>query len=178
MTEKMQTELVEAALNGCIDSFGQLARRYYASMVAIAYSTLADHQLAEDAAQEAFAKALTNLSKLRKPDKFAPWLAQICRNVAKDMVTAKARPINPRDLSGGQESSEPNDDVQTVRRAIEQLSVSAREVVVLRYYNGLSYEEMSSVLGISKATINGRLTRAKRKIAKYLKRDGFLENRL
>ncbi|MHC4335413.1 MAG: RNA polymerase sigma factor [Planctomycetota bacterium] len=48
--------------------------------------------------------------------------------------------------------------------------------MVLRYYDGLSYDEMSSVLGISKPTINGRLTRAKRKMAKYLQRDGFLES--
>ena len=176
VTEKLQTELVEAALDGNIDSFGQLARRYYASMVAVAYSILADHQLAEDAAQEAFARALTSLSKLRKPDKFAPWLAQICRNVAKDMVAAKSRPINPRDLSGAPDSNKPDDSIEVVRRAIEQLNVSAREVIVLRYYNGLSYEEISSVLGISRATINGRLTRAKRKMAKYLKRDGFLES--
>ncbi len=178
MTEKLQTELVEAAVAGSIDSFGQLARRYYAPMVAIAYAVLADHQLAEDAAQEAFARALTSLSKLRKPDKFAPWLAQICRNVARDMVTAKARPINPRDLSGDLDTNRPDDDVEAVRRSIEQLPFSAREVIVLRYYNGLSYEEISSVLGISKPTINGRLTRAKRKMARYLKRNGFPENRL
>ena len=178
MTEKLQTELVEAALAGDIDSFGQLARRYYASMVAIAYAILADHQLAEDAAQEAFARALTNLSKLRKPDKFAPWLAQICRNVAKDMVAAKSRQINTEDSCRAPDRNRPNDSVEAVRRAIEQLPFRAREVIVLRYYNGLSYEEISSVLGISKPTINGRLTRAKRKMAKYLKRNGFPEKRL
>lgn len=176
VTEKMQTELVEAAVAGDIDSFGQLARRYYASMVAIAYSIIADHQLAEDAAQEAFARALTNLRKLKKPDKFAPWLAQICRNVAKDMVTAKSRPINPRDLSGAPDTNGPDDNVEAVRRSIERLPFRAREVIVLRYYNGLSYEEISSVLGVSKPTINGRLSRAKQKIAKYLQRNGFLES--
>ncbi|NIP54546.1 MAG: RNA polymerase sigma factor [Phycisphaerae bacterium] len=174
----MQTELVEDALNGDIDSFGRLAARYYASMVAVAYAVLADHQLAEDAAQEAFARALTNLSKLRKPDKFAPWLARICRNVARDMVASRARMINPEDLSPAPNCNSPDDDLEAVRRAIEHLPVGAREVIVLRYYNGLSYEEISSVLGISKQTINGRLTRAKRKIAKYLKRSGFLEDRL
>jgi RNA polymerase sigma-70 factor (ECF subfamily) len=178
VTEKLQTELVEAALKGDIDSFGRLVRRYYPSMVAIAYSIIADNQLAEDAAQEAFARALTSLGKLRKPGKFAPWLAQICRNVAKDMVAAKARQINPRDFSPVPDCDSQDDNVEAVRRAIEQLSVSARELIVLRYYNGLSYEEISSVLGISKPTINGRLTRAKQKIAKYLKRSGFLENRL
>jgi RNA polymerase sigma-70 factor (ECF subfamily) len=178
VTKKLQTELVEAALAGNIDSFGQLARRYYASMVAIAYSILADHHLAEDAAQEAFARALTSLRKLRKPDKFAPWLAQICRNVARDMVVAKARQINMEDSCRVPDRNSPDDNVEAVRRAIEQLPFRAREVIVLRYYNGLSYEEISSVLGISKATINGRLTRAKRKMARYLKRNGFPENPL
>lgn len=178
VTEKLQTELVEATVAGNIDSFGQLARRYYASMVAIAYSILADHQLAEDAAQEAFARALTNLSKLRKPDKFAPWIAQICRNVARDMVSAEARSINPEDLPGAHVSNSPDDNVEAVRRSIEKLPFRSREVIVLRYYNGLSYEEIASVLGVSKPTINGRLTRAKRKVARYLKRNGFQENRL
>jgi RNA polymerase sigma-70 factor (ECF subfamily) len=146
-------------------------------MVAIAYAILADHQLAEDAAQEAFfARALTNLSKLRKPDKFAPWLAQICRNVARDMVTAKARQINMEDSCRVSDSSGRDDNVEAVRRSIEQLPLRSREVIVLRYYNGLSYEEISSVLGISKATINGRLTRAKRKMARYLKSNGFPES--
>jgi RNA polymerase sigma factor (sigma-70 family) len=178
VAEKMQTELVKAAVNGDIDSFGRLARRYYAPLVAIAYSILSDHQLAEDTAQEAFARALKNLGKLRKPDKFAPWLARICRNVARDMVAAKARPINPRDLSPDLDGSGPDDDVEAVRRAIEKLPFRAREVIVLRYYSGLSYEEISSVLGISKPTINGRLTRAKQKMARYLKRNGFRENML
>jgi RNA polymerase sigma-70 factor (ECF subfamily) len=178
VTEKLQTELVEAAVAGDINSFGRLARRYYASMVAIAYSILADHQLAEDAAQEAFARALTNLSKLRNPDKFAQWLARICRNVASDMVDAKARRINMEDSCQAPDRNSPDDNVEAVRRSIEQLPFRAREVIVLRYYNGLSYEEISSVLGISKPTINGRLKRAKRKMARYLKRNGFLENRL
>lgn len=178
MTEKLQTELVEAALDGDIAGFGQLAQRYYAPMVAVAYSILADHQLAEDAAQEAFARALTNLGKLRKPDKFAPWLARICRNVAKDILATKSRQRNAEDLSQVADSNKEDDSVEAVRRAIEQLSASARELIVLRYYNGLSYEEISSVLGISKPTINGRLTRAKQKIAKYLKRNGFPESRL
>jgi RNA polymerase sigma-70 factor (ECF subfamily) len=178
VTEKLQTELVEAALAGDIASFGRLAQRYYAPMVAIAYSILADHQLAEDAAQEAFARALTNLGKLRKPDKFAPWLARICRNVAKDMVATKARQKNIQDLSQVADSNDEDESIEAVHRAIEQLSVSARELIVLRYYNGLSYEEISSVLGISKPTINGRLTREKQKIANYLKRNGFPESRL
>jgi RNA polymerase sigma-70 factor (ECF subfamily) len=170
--------LVEAALGGDLDNFGELCSRYYASMVAIAYSVLGDHQLAEDAAQETFARALGGLRGIKNKTKFAPWLAAICRNVAKDMVTNERKQINTEDLCKVADCSSPGDSVRVVQQAIEQLPVPAKELVILRYYDGLSYEEISTVLGISRAAINGRLTRAKRKITKYLQRNGFLENRL
>jgi RNA polymerase sigma-70 factor (ECF subfamily) len=176
--DKSETRLVKAAVGGDIESFGKLCRQYYAVMVAIGYSVLADHQLAEDAAQESFARALVNLRRLKDETRFAPWLASICRNVSKDMVATKARQISTGDFSQASRNDNNEEDAAVIQRAIEQLPASARELVVLRYYNNLSYEEISSVLGISRATINGRLTRAKRKMAKYLKRNGFPENQL
>ena len=178
MPDKTETKLVEAAVGGDIESFGKLCRRYYGPMVAIAYSVVSDHQLAEDAAQESFARALVSLRKLKKQTRFAPWLAAICRNVAKDMVATKVRQISTDDFSQAAAGDNVSENNCVIRRAIEELPVSAKELVVLRYYNGLSYEQIGSVLGISKGTINGRLTRAKRKMAKYLKRNGFPENRL
>ncbi len=178
MPDETETKLVEAAFNGNIESFGKLCQRYYGAMVAIGYSVLGDHQLAEDAAQESFARALVSLRKLQKQTRFAPWLAAICRNVAKDMVATKARQISTKDLSQVAVDDNVSENNCVIRRAIEQLPVSAKELVVLRYYNGLSYEQIGSVLGISKGTINGRITRAKRKMAKYLKHNGFPENQL
>ena len=175
--DKTETKLVEAAVGGDIESFGKLCRRYYGPMVAIAYSVVSDHQLAEDAAQESFARALVSLRKLKKQTRFAPWLAAICRNVAKDMVATKVRQISTKDFSQAARKNT-DENAPVIRRAIEQLPVSAKELVVLRYYNGLSYEQIASVLGISQAAINGRLTRAKRKMAKYLRRNGFPENQL
>ena len=175
--DKTETKLVEAAVGGDIESFGKLCRRYYGPMVAIAYSVVSDHQLAEDAAQESFARALVSLRKLKKQTRFAPWLAAICRNVAKDMVASKVRQISTKDFSQTARNNT-DENAPVIRRAIEQLPISAKELVVLRYYNGLSYEQIASVLGISQAAINGRLTRAKRKMADYLKRNGFPENRL
>ena len=178
MPDKTETKLVEAAVGGDIESFGKLCRRYYGPMVAIAYSVVSDHQLAEDAAQESFARALVSLRKLKKQTRFAPWLAAICRNVAKDMVAAKARRINAADLSQAASGGSHNENGILIRRAIERLPAAARELIVLRYYNNLSYEEIASVSGISPAAINGRLARAKRKMAKYLKQNGFPESKL
>ncbi len=178
MQDKLETRWVEAAVGGDINSFGELCRRHYAAMVAIGYSILGDHQLAEDAAQESFARALVQLRRLRNKAKFAPWLAAICRNVAKDMVATKARQINNQHFSRAAADEDADETSRVVRQAIEQLPVRVKELLILRYYNGLSYDEIGSVLGISKATINGRLTRAKRQVAAYLRRSGFMENEL
>ena len=178
MQDKQEIELVEAAVSGDIEGFGELCRRYYAAMVAIGYSVLSDHQLAEDAVQESFARALINLRNLKNKTRFAPWLAAICRNVAKDMVAAKARQINTEDLSQVAVDDSVSEDDSLIRQAIERLPASAKELVVLRYYDGLSYEQIASVLGISRAAINGRLARAKRKMENYLRRNGFPENKL
>jgi len=165
--------LLDLVLAGDIGSFGKLCDRYYNSMVAIAYSVLTDHQLAEDAAQETFLRALKNLKKLKSKEKFGLWLARICRNVAKDMAKKKIRGIetgNPLPLMDGHNEQEN----QAVKQAIERLSLSERELIVLRYYNNMSHEQMSSVLGLSKAAINKRLVRSRKKIAKLLKNNGFI----
>ena len=62
-----------------------------------------------------------------------------------------------------------------VQGAIGELSPSSRELVYLRYYDGMTHENISAVLGISEQAINGRLRRAKKKIADYLRRNGFAE---
>ena len=178
MPERSEIHLIEAATGGDIESFGELCQRYYAAMAAIAYAVLNDHQLAEDAAQESFARALVRIKSLKERTKFAPWLAAICRNVAKDMIATRAKQISTKDISQVDKVENPDENDRAISRAIEQLPESAKDLVVLRYYDGLSYEQISSVLGISKASINGRLTRAKRKMADYLRKNGFPENRL
>ena len=178
MPERLEINLIEAATSGDIESFGELCRRYYAAMAAIAYAVLSDHQLAEDAAQESFARALVRIKSLKEREKFAPWLAAICRNVAKDMVATKTKQISTKDISQVDKVENPDENNRAIRQAIEKLPDFAKDLVVLRYYDGLSYEQISSVLGISKASINGHLTRSKRKMADYLRRNGFPENRL
>ena len=176
MRERLETDLIEAASSGDIESFGELCGRYYSAMAAIAYSILGDHQLAEDSAQETFARALVNIKKLKNQEKFAQWLASICRNVAKDMLSERSKTSKNETFS--RTKQETNESHVQINSAIENLPTSMKELVVLRYYDGLSYEKISNVLGISKASINGRLTRAKRKMASYLRKNGFPENRL
>jgi len=164
--------LVEAAINGDADSFAELCKRYYPAMVAVAHSALSDRHLAEDAAQQAFAKAAVSLPQLRKKARFAQWLAAICRNAANDIIQSR-KPVRYREQSSAAAAERDDDTIDCVRQALGKLSASAREVIFLRFYDGLSYEQMSAVLGISEQAINGRLRRAKRRLANYLRGEGF-----
>jgi RNA polymerase sigma-70 factor (ECF subfamily) len=174
--ERLEIDLIEAAASGDIESFGELCVRYYSAMVAISYSILNDHQLAEDAAQETFARALINFKKMKDQTRFPQWLAAICRNVAKDMLSVRNK--MPENEALSQTTQLKKEDNMQINHALEKLPDAMKELVVLRYYDGLSYEQISSVLRISKASINGKLTRAKRKMANYLRKNGFPENRL
>jgi RNA polymerase sigma-70 factor (ECF subfamily) len=167
--------LVEQVLRGDGDSFTSLCERYYVPMVAIAHALLGDRHLAEDAAQQALAKAAVSLPSLRKPEQFGAWLAAICRNAAKDLLRSSGPCRNVDEMP--EAGFEPNDGevCDAVRAALQSLEPSAREVIFLRFYDGLSYEQISAVLGISEQAINGRLRRAKRTLADYLRRQGFDE---
>lgn len=188
VNDKSDSVLVERAIEGNGDSFTELCRRYYGPLVAIADAILGDRHLAEDAAQQALAKAAFRLPNLRKPEQFGAWLATICRNMARDLlrtaerqrvarascpcsIASETRTGHPR-----HESGPPNDDVgEAVREALRCLKPSAREIIYLRFYDGLPYEQISAVLGISEQAINGRLRRAKRTLAKCLRRQGLDE---
>ncbi len=178
MADESEIKLVEAAKSGDLDSFGKLAGRYYPAMAAIGYSVVRDHAMAEDAAQECFARAIVSLRSLRNKERFAPWLAAICRNVAKDMLRQKARRATLETNMNTPANEEDHEKTQAVTKAIGRLSESDREVVMLRYYQNLPYERIAAVMGLSPAAVNGRLTRAKRKMAKFLNADGFGEDRL
>ncbi len=180
MNDRADKVLVELAARGDGDSFTELCRRYYGPMVAIGHAIIGDRHLAEDAAQQAFAKAAVHLPRLRKPEQFGRWMAAICRNEARDLIRLRlGLPIKdglPEPMH--ERGSEPDEAGEAVKRALGRLPAEAKEVVYLRFYDGLSYEQISAVLGISEQAINGRLRRAKRKLAQYLRRDGFDEVRL
>ncbi|MEJ2703769.1 MAG: sigma-70 family RNA polymerase sigma factor [Sedimentisphaerales bacterium] len=169
-----ETQLVEAAQNGQLESFGALYERYHSPMVALAYSMLADRDLAEDAAQEVFAVACREIRSLKSKERFAAWLAGICRNVSRQML--RAGRIKPAVLGGGYTApsgADAQDRREAIRRAVWSLREAERELIVLRYFDGFSQARISEVLGLSPQAVNGRLVRAKRKIAKYLKRNGL-----
>ena len=160
-------ELVKAACGGDVDSFRELYERYYRMAGGIARSRLSDQHLAEDAAQEAFAMACRRLHSLRDGNRFPEWLGTICRRTASRMARSQtnAAPIEREPVSPADND---DDAVAQVRQALERLSASARDVIQLHYFSGLSYDEIARVLGISPQAVHGRMQRARRVLARRL----------
>ncbi len=166
--ERSDAELVLAASRGDLECFGQLFQRHYRMAVGIAHCRLSDGHLAEDAAQEAFVIACRTLSTLRQPDRFPHWLGTITRRTASRLAVSQ-----PKDVPLS-ENQEPTSDVaaavlhQQVHEALEQLDETSREIVLLHYFSGLSYEAIAEVIDLSKPAIHGRLQRARNRLAEVL----------
>lgn len=173
--ESNERATVEAACRGEGNALAGLYERYYATMVWVAYSVLLDRGLAEDAAQQAFATAYRKIRSLRQPDRFGPWLATICRNTAQDMARARRRDAALQKRAAGAVRAEAGSDGfdKAVKEAVDRLPVMYREVVVLHYYSGMSYQEIGSVLGVSNDRVKGRLARARKQIQVHLEKEGF-----
>jgi len=154
-----------------------LYRRYYATMVWLAYSILLNRDQAQDAAQQTFVRACEKLADLRRADRFGPWLAAICRNEAQQLLRARRRPPNRHtadDLYAAQREHGTDNHV-LVRAAIDALEPMYRAVIILHYYNRMDYRRIAATLGIAGHSVRGRLFRARRQIEKTLRRHGFPE---
>jgi RNA polymerase sigma-70 factor, ECF subfamily len=165
---RSDAELVAAARRGDLTSFGVLYERHYRMAVGIARGRLSDRHLAEDAAQEAFAIACRILSTLRDPHRFPQWLGTICRRTASRLV-ADRPPHQP--LPDDPEYAD-DPDLRALRLqvqdALQLLEETSREIVVLHYFSGLSYQEIGQALGLSVQSVHGRLQRARSKLAQLL----------
>jgi RNA polymerase sigma-70 factor (ECF subfamily) len=173
MNEPADEIFVQQALQGDRAGFAELIRRYYPALVAMAHAVVSDRHLAEDVAQEAVAEACRRLRTLRRPQRFGAWLGAICRNIAKDVVSERSRHRKPTETFAAPGADGDGDERAMLTKAVQSLPDHLRQVVFLRYYNQMTYERMSSVLGLSPQAINGRLRRARKQIARSMKANGF-----
>lgn len=174
MKEETEAELVDAARNGDVESFGRLYELYYASMVGVAYAVLGDRHLAEDAAQETFAIACHQIERLKRTDRFAGWLRGICTNVGKSIIRSRSRQVAAEKAQARTRGSPTDAFDQSVRRAVMELSRAGREVVLLHYFAGMSHKHIGAVLGVSPQAVHGRLSRARWKLGSRLKRKALV----
>ena len=175
--------LVEQAKAGDQDSFGQLLSRHESAMLAIARSYFASEADVADAVQEAFVKAFQKLGQLKAGDRFAGWLTRITVNTClatlrsrSDKVsleqfatTVQLRPrlgqvqFTPATLASKGERSD------LVKAAIGRLPEDLRVVLMLRFGEDMTYDQVAEYLDVAPSTVQGRLHRAKQALRKTLR---------
>jgi len=157
------------------DYFWQLVDRFRAGLVNQALIILNSQQDAEDVAQETLCKAFLQLHKLKDASKLGAWLREINRCNALALRRRRVREREER-LSTGQMSSieAKRDETRAVNakehilKAVDGLPSPYRDVVVLRYVEKLSTDEIAIRLGVPSGTVRGQLTRADQMLAEKL----------
>jgi RNA polymerase sigma factor (sigma-70 family) len=168
--------MIESARVGDVNAYGMIVRRFQDMAAGYAYSLLHDFQLAEDAAQEAFVEAYRTLSQLREPAAFRGWLRRIVFKQCDRLTRGKeisavaiesARGIagRERDPSTAAEDREMN---EAVRRAIEALPESEREITALFYIGEHSQEEIARFLEVPVSTVKNRLHTAREHLRDWI----------
>jgi RNA polymerase sigma-70 factor (ECF subfamily) len=171
-----ETELVTKAQNGDRNAYSELVRTHSQGVLNVVYRMCGNSDLAEDAAQEAFIQAWLRLSSYKEKTSFRSWLYRIAVNAAIDMLRKEKRilPSSVDDLN--LRDSRPNPEAilasseraELIREAVITLPNASRAVLVLREYEGLSYQEIAESLEIPMGTVMSRLSYARKLLKEKL----------
>jgi RNA polymerase sigma factor (sigma-70 family) len=171
---KTDADLVRESLAGAREPMGELLRRHWDTAVFLAARVLGSADLARDAAQEAAIAAMTELSRLRSPERFGSWFCGITLNVSRrwrrqlraEVTGVAADPTASE--PGPADAAEAADLAARIRRAVEALPSGQRDAVWLFYLQGLSHREVSAELGVSVGAVKARLHQARAALAPRL----------
>jgi RNA polymerase sigma-70 factor, ECF subfamily len=152
-------EQIELCLDGHPEVFREIVGRYQASLLACLAGRLGSLDRAEEVAQESFVRAYLSLSRLRKPESLFPWLLGIANRVILEQQRVEQRQRAAERLRLEQPRPELSHDL-ALERAISELPEGYQQVVLLRYYGGLSCSEVAERLEIPLGTVTKRLSRA------------------
>jgi RNA polymerase sigma-70 factor, ECF subfamily len=182
--------LVRAAAEGDRQAFDDLVRRHQDRVFNLCVWFLSDYQEADDMAQEVFIKAFRSLKSFRFEAKFSTWLYRVAVNTCKNRVNSleyrikkwtdrlDTGDVNPGDagidLQGSQADSpqaqlEKKEQRQQIQKAVNGLSGDKKTVVVLRDIEGLAYDEISRITGLSLGTVKSKIARARDELQQKLK---------
>ncbi len=180
--------LISLIKNGDKEAFNILIKRYEKKVLNILYLQLGNIPDLEDLAQEVFIKIFKNIKGFRGEAKFSTWIYRITMNVAYDYkrknkeVYSLDEPMkeDEEDTFEKVVPSEEEDPLSVVekedirsklQKLIRELPKEYQEVLILREYEGLSYEEISKVLKCPVGTVESRLFRARKELKEKLLRE-------
>jgi RNA polymerase sigma-70 factor (ECF subfamily) len=180
LTTADDEQLIAAALNGDASSFGAIVERYWNMAVALAMTRIDDPIEAEDAAQESFIKAYSQLHTLRDPSRFAGWLSKIIAQQCTNLLRKEARDrmVSSREnaaleMLGSAAAPHTNpgltaEQAHFVRRIVSRLPEKSRKVVIMRFVAGLSASQIARQLGKRHGAVRAALHRAYKTLRKDL----------
>ena len=180
---KDQENIIARARRGDADAFEQLVAAYRDQVFRLALRMCGNEADADEVAQEAFLSAWKALPNFRGDSQFSTWLYQLTSHAAIDLMRREKRQIAAEDITevsapdpapGPQQQAEQSETRQAVRDAMAQLSPEYRQIVVLRFLQELSYEEIGTVLKLPPGTVKSRLNRAKAQLKDILSKSGNL----
>lgn len=185
---------VEAVKSGNTGAFRGLVDRHKSRVYGILLSLVGDGDVAEELAQETFVRAFTGIASFREDASFGTWLVQIAIHGARDhrrrmsrlrrrqvvsldaLREAKRYDMEPADT---RRSADPRTGVESreeaalVREAMEQLPPEYREVLILKHFDGWSFEQIAESTGDTVGTLKVRAHRARRMLRDGLEKLGW-----
>jgi RNA polymerase sigma-70 factor (ECF subfamily) len=170
--------VIAACQQGDREAFRLLFEAYKDRVFSIAvYSFVGDQAAASDVTQQVFLKLMTAITQFRGDAQFATWLYRLVVNACTDEQRRRRRflPFGESSPESRMEDRRPQEKhyarleiADAVKAAISELKPKFRLPILLKYIEGLSYEEIAEVLGCSKGTVASRLNRGHKALAKRL----------
>ena len=176
--------VIQACQQGDREAFRLLFEAYKDRVFSIACYSLGDEAAADDVTQQIFVKLMTRIGQFRGDSEFTTWLYRLVINSCLDERRKRRRfllvtefdslnPLQPMTSNAANERSPEtkyarHEVAESVREAIGGLKPKMRLPIMLKYIEGLSYEEIAAVLGCSKGTVASRLNRAHKALARRL----------
>jgi len=154
-------EYVQSCCDGHPEDFRMLVYRYQGLLLSYLGGRLKDRFQAEDAAQESFVRAFTSLKKLRKPESFCAWLLGIAGRVAKEQFRSMKRyRQDPHIAESTVHDGTSSHEDYALDEAIAVLPETYRQVIMLRYFEDLSCQQVAQRLEMPLGTVTKTLSRA------------------
>jgi len=179
---KEDARIVEAVLKGHTDAFRLLVEKYYTMVYKFFTAALTPHdENVDDLCQDTFLSVFQGLSSLDNKERFKSWLFGIAANKLRSEFRKRKK---ERDLQGalaGEEKIKQEElnkgevDEERVKelvwKGLSRLDGKLKEVITMKYFGNLTYEEIGEALDIPRSTVRGRMYRAYQKLRSIFKEE-------
>lgn len=179
MDQKKETEYIIAVQQGDHLAYTAIVEHYKGPIFNLAYRMTGNYEDSADLSQEAFVKAYQSIHSFDPARRLFPWLYTICLNLIKNHLKKKVPFVADvqyvsQNFSGG-ESPEKivgrSQESEKINVFLQQISLDMREAIVLRFYQDMSFEDISEVLGISLSSAKMRVYRGLENLKKLMEPD-------